>query len=65
MNKTAKRNRSKSRSMQCEEYPYSLSSAVVTLFMIIVDTADEQDEEFDVQNAHANDLHAGKIFRQE
>ena len=27
--------------------------------MIIVDTADEQDEEFDVQNAQANDLHAG------
>ena len=51
--------------MQCEEYPYSLSNAVVTLFMIIVDTADEQDDEFDVQNAQANDLHAGKIFRQE
>ena len=51
--------------MKCEGYPYSLSNAVVTLFMIIVDTADEQDEEFDVQNAQANDLHAGKIFRQE
>ena len=32
--------------------------------MTIVDTADEQDEEFDVENAQANDLHAGKIFRQ-
>ena len=32
--------------------------------MKIVDTADEQDEEFDVQNAQANDLHAGKIFRE-